>query len=181
MNNIELPLLQEIKMDYGGLSCNLMDQIAPSIIKYNSKQSHYLFPSHSCNNPRISSFIIENSQYVKEIVVGDDCFEYVTTVRLSNIPSLGSIFIGKNSFTHHKDSYGKIIDNSFSISNCEELYSITIGRFSFSDYYNNSVSSIELVNCFELDLPNLQSLSFGDLNEISYNFYYADFIIQSIH
>ena len=88
MNNIELPLLHEITMDYGGIACNLMDHVALSVIKYNSKQSHYLFPSHSCNNPHIASFIIENSQYVKEIVVGDDCFEYVTTVRLSNNPSL---------------------------------------------------------------------------------------------
>ena len=149
MNNIELPLIHEITMDYGVIACTLMDHVAPSVIKYNSKQSHYLFPSHSCNNPHIASFIIENSQYVKEIVVGDDCFEYVTTVSLSNNPSLGSISIGKNSFTHHKDSYGKIIDNSFSLSNCEELYIITIGRFSFSDYYNYSISSIELVCCFD--------------------------------
>ena len=48
--------------------------------------------------------------------------------------------------------------------NCNKLESISIGKYSFSDYSGE----FELLN-----LPELQSISIGDMNSNSYNFYSA--------
>ena len=131
---IELPKLKEIKMNQGKLLCTLMDIVSMSLIKLNSEQSRFLYPSNSCNNPHITSFVMENSRTVEEIEIGDNSFGFVDTVRISSIPSLEKVAIGKNSFTHHKNHYGKRKDTSFSISNCKALQSLTIESFIFFDY-----------------------------------------------
>ena len=60
---------------------------------------------------------------------------------------------------------------SFRILNCEELKSIDIGKYSFSNYGGE----------FELkNLPQLQSINIGTIGDSSFNFYYSSFIIRGI-
>ena len=82
-----------------------------------------------------------------------------------------SIKIGTNSFTKKKNNNGDDDSRSFSIFNCDELKSIEIGRYSFSDY----CGSFELIN-----LPKLESIKIGEIGSNSYNFYGSSFEIKGI-
>ena len=85
-----------------------------------------------------------------------------------------------NSFTKKKNNYGNDSSRSFHLLNCNELESIDIGRYSFSDYGGE----------FKLDnLPILESIKIGsietDYSESnnkgwSLNFLYSSFKIKGI-
>ena len=88
-----------------------------------------------------------------------------------------SLKIGANSFTRLRsgDKWDSDIANdksrSFSILNCDELESIEIGLFSFSDYGGK----------FELrNLPKLSTIKIGEIGSWSRNFYSSSFVVQGI-
>ena len=64
----------------------------------------------------------------------------MNTVKIKDDVSLELIMIGKNSFTLYKNSYGENTGRSFTLTNCHNLHSVTIGGFSFSDYNNCNLS-----------------------------------------
>ena len=83
---------------------------------------------------------------------------------------LESVEIGMNSFTKQKNWYGYDRNRHFYLKNCPKLKSLKIGRYSLSDY---TVIEIENVNALEV-------IEMGELNEWSYNFYYASLELRSI-
>ena len=90
-------------------------------------------------------------------------FNLVSTFKIDGLTSLTTLSIGSNSFTQHPNEFGNDSSKSFHISNCDNLQSISIGEYSFSDYGGE----------FELsNLPKLQSIVIGNMNSNSYNFYY---------
>ena len=96
---------------------------------------------------------------------------------IDGLKSLRSLKIGSNSFTHltSDDEWNDDIANnrnrSFSILNCDELESIEIGKFSFSDY----AGGFELKN-----LPKLSTIKIGEIEMDSSNFFYSSFVIKGI-
>ena len=84
--------------------------------------------------------------------------------------NLESVEIGMNSFTQHKNDHGRNTDRHFYLKNCPKLKSLKMGRFSFNDY---TVIEIENVDALEV-------IEMGDLNELSFNFYYASLELKSI-
>ena len=114
---------------------------------------------------------IENVPSLKVIEVGDDCFANVGEVKLIGMDQLESVVIGKNGFTREKNSdwpeYNP--NRHFYLKNCERLRELKMGRFSFSDY---SVCEIE-------NVPSLEVIKMGDLNEWSVNFLYASLELKS--
>ena len=128
-------------MNQGGLYCfNAFSSLSSSIIKINTEVSRLIYPSNSCNNPQIKTLTLENYPYLKELVIGDECFGYVNTVKIKDDVSLESIMIDKNSFTLNKNSYRVNTGCFFTLTNCHNLHSVTIGGFSFSDYNNCNLS-----------------------------------------
>ena len=108
---------------------------------------------------------------LEELIIGDDSFENVNEFIINGLNELKSLKIGMNSFTKKKNSSGNDESRSFSILNCNELESIEIGEFSFSDYGGG----------FELrNLPKLLSIKIGEIGSRSYNFYYSSFVIKGI-
>ena len=75
-----------------------------------------------------------------------------------------------NCFTKEKNSYGNDPNRHFYLKNCPKLKSLKMGRYSFSDY---SICEIENVDALEV-------IEMGDLNEVSYNFYYASLEWKSV-
>ena len=70
-----------------------------------------------------------------------------------------------------KNGFGNDSTKSFQILNCDKLESISIGKYSFSDYGGE----------FELsNLPQLQSIVIGNMNSTSYNFYSSSLNIESM-
>ena len=150
-------------------------------------------PSYRCNSekmntldlslfPQLKSIEIgdrcfENVKEVKlvgldrleSVVIGDECFENVKEVKLIGLNRLERVVIGKNCFTKNKNSCGNDPDRHFYLKNCERVRELKMGRYSFSDY---SVCEIE-------NVPSLEVIEMGELNERSYNFFYASLELKS--
>ena len=108
---------------------------------------------------------------MQSVSIGDNNFMYVNTFKIDNLINLKNIIIGQNSFTKEKNDYGSDSSRSFSILNCDELESIEIGEYSFSDYGGG----FELFN-----LPKLSTIKIGEIGSTSSNFYYCSFVIKGI-
>ena len=116
--------------------------------------------------------VLDLTQFSKleSLVIGDNCFSYVTEVKMIGMCELESVVIGENSFTQHKNDYGNDSNRHFYVKNCPKLKSLKMGLFSFSDY---TVFEIENVDALEV-------IEMGELNEESYNFAYASLELKSI-
>ena len=105
---------------------------------------------------------------MESIEIGNDCFGSVKTFKIEGLNRLKTIKIGKNLFTQEKnDDESK----SFHILNCESLESIEIERYSFSDF----AGEFELKN-----LPQLQSIQIGSIDNRSNSFRKSSFVIRGI-
>ena len=127
-------------------------------------------PSNSMNDASLTVLDLSRFRRLKKLVIGDECFMYVNETRLTGFHYLESVEIGMNSFTKFKNSYGNDPNRHFYLKNCPKLKSLKMGRFSFSDY---TVIEIENVDALEV-------IEIGDLNEESYNFWYASLVLKSI-
>ena len=96
------------------------------------------------------------------------------TFKIDGLNKLNTLKIGINSFTQDKYSGSfESVSKSFHILNCEELKSIDIGKYCFSDFGGE----------FELkNLPQLQSINIGTIGDYdsSSSFSYSSFIIRGI-
>ena len=128
-----------------------------------------VIPSKCCNEAAWSVFDVSELKWLKSIEIGDECFENVNEVKLIGMNQLKSVAIGENSFTKKKGSYGDDPNRHFYLKNCERLRELKMGRYSFSDY---SVCEIE-------NVPSLEVIEMGELNERSYNFFYASLELKS--
>ena len=116
--------------------------------------------------------VLDMSVYrgLKRLEIGDNNFKNMRELRLIGLSELESVEIGVNSFTKQKDSYGNDPNRHFYLKNCPILKSLKMGRYSFSDY-----TVIEIEN-----VDGLEVIEIGDLNEKSFNFYYASLELKSI-
>ena len=108
---------------------------------------------------------------LRVFIVGDECFGSVRVVGFVEMNDLERVVIGANCFTKHKnDSPRSIIPNGyFCLENCARLRELKIGRYSFSDYYKCEIEN----------LPSLEVIEMGDLNEWSDNFHNASMTLKS--
>ena len=135
----------------------------------NMNVTNLIICSNSCNE--LNSLNLNEYRYLKSIEIGNDCFENVELFKIDGLNELKSLKIGSRSFTKNKSSSGDDSSRSFSILNCDELESIEIGRYSFSDYGGG----------FELrNLPKLSTIKIGEIGSRSRNFYYSSFVIKGI-
>ena len=127
--------------------------------------------SNCCNDCELGMLDLSRFVNLRDLIVGDSCFEDVKEVKLIGLNQLESVMIGKNCFTREKNSDcpEHYLHRHFYLKNCERLRELKMGRYSFSDY---SVCEIENVN-------QLQEIVIGELNEDSYNFYYASLELKS--
>ena len=116
--------------------------------------------------------VLDMSVYhgLKRLEIGDYNFENVRGLRLIGLSELESVEIGEKCFTQYRNWYVNDPNRHFYLKNCPKLKSLKMGRYSFSDY---SVIEIENVNALEV-------IEMGDVNEVSYGFYYASLELKSI-
>ena len=114
---------------------------------------------------------IDLSKYfnLKNVSIGNDCFENQDVLNLTGLHSLERVMIGMNSFTMKKNSSGNDANRKLYVKNCDALKELKIGRYSFSDY---RVIEIENVNSLEL-------IEMGNMKHLSNNFYYASLELKS--
>ena len=135
----------------------------------NKRVTELVIPSNCCNDEEWSVFDVSELKCLKSIEIGDECFEYVNEMKLIGLNQLESVIIGMNSFTKEKNSYGNDPHRHFYLKNCERVRELKIGIWSFSDY---AVCEIE-------NVPSLEMIEMGELNERSVNFYSASLELKS--
>ena len=128
-----------------------------------------VIPSICCDEEEWSVFDVSELKWLKSIEIGDECFENVNEVKLIGVNRLERVVIGKNSFTKKKNNAGNDPNRHFYLKDCERLRELKMGCYSFSDY---SVCDIE-------NLPSLEVIEMGDLNEVSDNFLWASLELKS--
>ena len=113
---------------------------------------------------------LDLSKYVnlKNVTIGDECFEYQEVLNLTGLHTLERVVIGKNSFTTHKGNIGNEPTRHFYLKDCENLKELMIGLWSFSDF-----TVCEIAN-----VPSLEVIEMGKLNN-GYNFYWASLELKS--
>ncbi|KAM7453610.1 hypothetical protein BLSTO_05641, partial [Blastocystis sp. subtype 1] len=136
----------------------------------NKRVTELAIPANCCNEAEWSVFDVSGLKWLKSIEIGDECFENVKEVKLIGLNELERVVIGKNSFTKKKYSYGNDPNRRFYLKNCERLRELKIGRWSFSDY---SVCEIE-------NVPSLEVIEMGELNEYSNCFCYASLELKNL-
>ena len=106
---------------------------------------------------------------LRSLEIGYHCLSYVTKVNMIGLSELESVEIGMNSFTKKKNSSTNDPNRHSYLKNCPKIKSLKVGRYSFSDY-----TVIEIENC------GLEVIETGELNEKSWNFYWASLELKSI-
>ena len=135
----------------------------------NKRVTELVIPAKCCNEAEWSVFDVSELKCLKSVEIGDECFMNVNEVTLIGLDQLESVVIGKNSFTKHKNSYGYNSNRHFYLKNCERLRELKIGHNSFCDY---SVCEIE-------NVPSLEVIEMGELNEGSWSFHTASLELKS--
>ena len=125
--------------------------------------------SYCCNDSELSVLDLSRFVNLRELKVGDRCFENVNEVKLVGLSQLERVVIGEKSFTKEKNWCGNDPNRHFYLKNCERLRELKIGRFSFLYY---SVCEIE-------NVPSLEVIEMGELNETSDCFFYASLELKS--
>ena len=122
-----------------------------------------------CNNVSCTSLDLSSYVSLKVFEVSDECFENVDEVKMIGLNRLERVVIGKNSFTKKKNWGGNNPNRHFYLKNCERLRELKMGCYSFSDY---SVCEIE-------NVPSLEVIEMGELDNYSWNFCYASLELKS--
>ena len=135
--------------------------------KVDKRVTELVIPSNCCNESEWSVFDVSALKWLKRIEIGDECFENVDEVKLIGLHALERVVIGKHCFRRRD---GMNPNRHFYLKDCEKLKELKIGCKSFLDY-----SVCEIAN-----VPSLEVIEMGELNEISCNFYYASLELKSM-
>ena len=104
--------------------------------------------------------------------MGDYCFRETEEIKLIGLQALERVVVGEGSFTKclYNPNRDEMDPNRhFYLKDCERLKELKIGCESFADY---SVCEIE-------NVPSLEVIEMGELNEESWNFQYASLELKS--
>ena len=128
-------------------------------------------PSNCCNDSELQTLDLGLFVNLRELELGDECFENVNEVKLIGLGQLERVVTGRNCFTTCKNAYPKAMNpkGHFCLKNCPLIRELKMGSGSFNEY---AVCEIE-------NVPSLKVMEMGDLNEKSGNFYYASLELKS--
>ena len=104
--------------------------------------------------------------------MGDNCFKKAEELKLIGLHTLERVLIGKGCFTmndYDPNKDRRDPNRHFYLKDCEQLKKLKIGPNSFEDY-----AVCEIAN-----VPSLEVIKIGELNEESDNFWYASLELKS--
>ena len=118
-----------------------------------------------CNDESFTAMDLSSFTGLKTLEVGDYSFTYVSEMKMIGLSGLERVVIGKHCF----NCLGANTKGHFYLKKCERLRELTIGIGSFEEY---NVCEIE-------NVPSLEVVEMGDLDEMSYNFKNASLELKS--
>ena len=127
--------------------------------------------NNSCNGREWRVLDFSFMFNLRVLQAGDGCFRFVKEVKLIGLNQLERVVIGWNCFTKEKSNLPcQVKSNShFELKDCERLRELKMGCYSFNNY---AVCEIE-------NVPSLEVIEMGHLNEKSYCFCYASLELKS--
>ena len=127
--------------------------------------------SNCCNAGALHMIDLSRFMNLRELKVGDDCFGNVDEVRLIGLSQLERVVIGQNCFTECKNDRPTAVNakSHFYLRNCQKLMELKLGRYSFADYSECAIENV----------PSLEVIEMGQLNEKSANFLYSSLQLKS--
>ena len=125
--------------------------------------------NNACNDKCFTALALSLFSNLKVFEVGDYSFSFVDELKLIGLSKLERVVIGKNSFTKKKKGTGNDPNRHFYLKDCERVRELKMGCYSFGDY---SVCEIE-------NVPSLEVIEMGELDEVSYNFCLASLELKS--
>ena len=124
-----------------------------------------VIPKGSCNHT--SSLKLTNLPHLESISIGDNCFQNAESFQVDGLENLKQITIGHDSFINTLSL--QLTNQSFKVTNCNKLQTISIGSSSFAAF-----------NTFIVEhLDSLAKLEIGKLGEKSGNFLNASLKLKS--
>ena len=136
------------------------------LVNVDCSVTELVIASNCCNESVMVEVDFGRFVSLKVFEVGDECFKNENEVKLIGLSKLERVMIGMSSFTN-SDGYDP--NHHFYLKNCERVRELKIGPHSFDDY---SICEIE-------NVPSLEVIEMGKLNERSYNFKYASLELKS--
>ena len=122
-----------------------------------------------CNGNEWRVFDFSLLPCLRELQVGNHCFRCVKEVRMVGMSALEKVVIGDVCFTLRDEDIHANAKIPFFMKDCARLRELKIGSNSFTEY---SVCEIE-------NVPSLEVIEMGKLNESSGNFYHASLELKS--
>ena len=122
--------------------------------------------NNSCNGREWVVLDLSFMPNLRLLQVGNECFENTKEVKMVGLSQLERVVIGESCFRRDLEHN---TTRHFYLKNCERLRELKIGRLSFIDY---SVCEIE-------NVPSLEVIEMGEVNNRSYNFCYSSLELKS--
>ncbi len=118
-----------------------------------------------CNDESFTAMDLSSYVSLKRLEVGDYSCSFVGEMKIVGLNGLERVMIGKHCFKYA----GANANGHFYLKNCKRLRELKIGLGSFEDY---SVCEIE-------NVPSLEVIEMGELDEVSFNFCLASLELKS--
>ena len=125
--------------------------------------------SGCCNGNWLKELNFSRFRNIREVRVGDECFQKVLEVKLIGLNELERVVIGNKCFINDVFYPEKNPARYFYLKKCERLRELKIGCHSFTDHYQCEIENV----------PSLEVIEMGDLNGDSVNFCYASLELKS--
>lgn len=120
-----------------------------------------------CNGREWKEVDFSLLERLREIKVGDRCFQKSDGVKIKELKELEKVQIGRRCFAHNDVSDHS--DRFFVMRNCERVKELRMGSYSFSYYNALTIESVD----------SLEVIEMGSLSAESYNFRYASLELLS--
>ena len=118
-----------------------------------------------CNEEEFTKVDWSGFVNLRKLRIGNECFKYVTELKLDGMQSLERVEIGENCFTHYINQWPAVywFARGFYLKNCPKVRELIIGSYSFSDYYKCEIDTdfcLEKIEIGVIDEKNSFCCSF---------------------
>ena len=140
MTMLNHPLAEKMKM-----KTRVVIEKRDDLVEGDGSTERMEVKSGACNEPSVVKWRLDVCTGLKELVVGDDCLQYVKELVLSGFARLESVEIGMRCFLSS-------FDGEMEVSGCDALKRVVVGEGCCVNW-----SSFVMRNC-----DSLQEVSIGD-------------------
>ena len=123
---------------------------------------------NSCNDNNIGVVDLSSFKFLRSVVIGNYCFQYVQILSIVGLNWLESVSIGTYCFGRDGSL---LVGSEFKIVNCPQLKRLSMGDLSFGRYNEYELSQ----------LPQLVYISLSYNCNFGYNFPYSNAVFRGMN